>query len=179
MALNQCKECGHNISSKAKTCINCGAPVKKNSATAIGCLTIIAIFVVILIIGKFTGDGEDSYTPVDNTDLLKYGFTRYAHKNINIREGRGKNFKKVSTLRRGDVVRVDSIENDWGVVYKNYGKLGYVYSPLLKHSPLPDFEIVSWNWRSDPDYGTKGYVIWRVQVRNNTSNYVIFTVSAI
>jgi SH3 domain-containing protein/zinc ribbon protein len=173
LALKQCKECGHDISSKAKECMNCGAPVKKTSVTRVIVLLFILIFAVVLLFDKHIGKNKTTYSsPVDNTDLLKYGLERYAHKSLNVREGRGKNFKKVDTINRGDVVRVDSIENDWGVVYKHKIKLGYVFSPLLEYAPLPDFEIVSWNWRKDPDFGTNGTVIWRVQVRNNTSNYV-------
>jgi len=37
MALTKCKECGKEISKKAKICPHCGAPVKKKT----GCLTIV------------------------------------------------------------------------------------------------------------------------------------------
>ncbi len=53
MALNNCKECGNEVSSKAKTCPNCGAPVKAGCSK--GCLTAIGIFFLIGLIGSFIG----------------------------------------------------------------------------------------------------------------------------
>ncbi|KAF0844354.1 hypothetical protein FNL37_1798 [Methylovorus glucosotrophus] len=49
MALIKCKECKSQISSKAKVCPNCGAPVKKE-ATLLGCLTVFLLvgFVIFL-----------------------------------------------------------------------------------------------------------------------------------
>lgn len=48
MAMINCKECGKEISNKAKTCPNCGSPVTKN----IGCgwLILVIVFVVFIII---------------------------------------------------------------------------------------------------------------------------------
>ncbi|MGD9733588.1 MAG: zinc ribbon domain-containing protein [Desulfamplus sp.] len=47
MALQKCKECGKEVSTKADSCPNCGAKVKKQ----IGCLqSIFWIFLVLLII---------------------------------------------------------------------------------------------------------------------------------
>jgi len=31
MALIKCKECGHEVSTSAKACSNCGAPLKKDN----------------------------------------------------------------------------------------------------------------------------------------------------
>ena len=47
MALKRCKECGGQVSSKAKMCPGCGAPVKQTSAGC-GCLSVIVIAVVIV-----------------------------------------------------------------------------------------------------------------------------------
>jgi zinc-ribbon domain len=47
VALKKCKECGHSISSKAKACPNCGAPIKKGSNIKIGCLGAVIIFLAI------------------------------------------------------------------------------------------------------------------------------------
>ncbi len=43
MALIECSECKKSISSKAKTCPECGAPVKQAQNTALGCLGLIMI----------------------------------------------------------------------------------------------------------------------------------------
>lgn len=47
MALIKCKECGKEISNKAKTCPHCGAKVKKSAS--MGCL--VMIIVIVLVIG--------------------------------------------------------------------------------------------------------------------------------
>ena len=48
MALIKCKECGKEVSTKAKSCPNCGAKVKKN----IGCLqSLFFIFLALFFIG--------------------------------------------------------------------------------------------------------------------------------
>jgi hypothetical protein len=50
MALIKCKECGSEISSKAKACPHCGAPTKKEGIQP-GCLGRILILVGILVLG--------------------------------------------------------------------------------------------------------------------------------
>ncbi len=49
MALRKCKECGKEVSSKAKECPNCGAPVRKKVGGCGGCLTIIVVGIVAAI----------------------------------------------------------------------------------------------------------------------------------
>jgi len=76
MALTKCKECGKEVSTKAKECPSCGAPVK--SSSSVGCLTIIAIIFVIGMIGSLF-DNDKSYkstktqTSAPKSDLEKYG----------------------------------------------------------------------------------------------------------
>ena len=36
-------------------------------------------------------------------------------------------------------------------------------------SNLAAAEIIGWNWRKDPSFGTKGTIKWNVQVRNKSS----------
>lgn len=43
MALKTCKECGKEVSSKAKQCPGCGAPVKSGMGLGKGCLVVIAV----------------------------------------------------------------------------------------------------------------------------------------
>jgi hypothetical protein len=40
MALKKCTECNNEVSSKAKICPQCGAPVKQNISSGVGCLII-------------------------------------------------------------------------------------------------------------------------------------------
>jgi hypothetical protein len=60
MALIKCKECGNDVSKKAKTCPNCGAPVGPKQY---GCGTLIIVCLVALfIIGIFFNDNESTPT---------------------------------------------------------------------------------------------------------------------
>ena len=57
MALKPCKECGNQISDKAKTCPNCGAKQPKKMGVF---AWIAVIFVVLLVIGAIAGGEEGS-----------------------------------------------------------------------------------------------------------------------
>jgi hypothetical protein len=69
-------------------------------------------------------------------------------------------------------VEVDSLQSNWWVVYRDGQRLGFASNEVLESEPIPPIEIADWNWYSDPDFGTDGAIIWTVQVRNNTSDYV-------
>lgn len=61
MAMRKCKDCGGQVSARAKQCPNCGAPMKKSS----GCLNaIVLIFLVIVVIGIVSSISDnDSASP--------------------------------------------------------------------------------------------------------------------
>lgn len=60
MALVKCKECGHEVSKKAETCPNCGAPVKQKP-TQYGCGTLILLaFIVFIFIGVFSSNDSSN-----------------------------------------------------------------------------------------------------------------------
>lgn len=61
MATKKCKDCGHEISTKAKACPNCGAPAGSKQY-GLGALVLVIIVIVILI-GVFSGN--QSSTPSD------------------------------------------------------------------------------------------------------------------
>ena len=66
MALTKCKECGKEVSTKAKECPGCGAPVK--SSSSVGCLTIIAVIFVIGMIGSlFDNDKSEKSSRTEST----------------------------------------------------------------------------------------------------------------
>lgn len=57
MALKKCKECGKEISTKAKTCPGCGAPVKaapKQIKTKTGCLIIGGVILFIILLFNYS-----------------------------------------------------------------------------------------------------------------------------
>ena len=55
MALRKCRECGHDVSTEAKNCPNCGAPpVRKTSTLAIVILVLLIVFVGIPLLGHIS-----------------------------------------------------------------------------------------------------------------------------
>jgi hypothetical protein len=185
MALIECKECAHTISKNAESCPNCGAPLKRKKGR-IGCGTFLLLIIVgLYFIGKFSSN--DSSVTTDNKTYNEINTAtsttntttpavprdlRYAHTTINIRAGAGKSHKVVGKLYRGDVVEVKSVENWWAKISVDGIDKGYVFERLLQYDPVPSLEIASWNWYKDPDFGTDGAVIWNVEVRNNTNQYI-------
>ena len=64
MALKKCKECGNEVSTKAKKCPNCGAPVKASSS--VGCLTIIGVIFLIGLFGSLFDEKDSTTTTKTN-----------------------------------------------------------------------------------------------------------------
>jgi hypothetical protein len=61
MALHKCADCGHDVSSSAQTCPNCGAPRKKKNV-ALGLLATAVIFVLFLAMLNFAGNRPEATT---------------------------------------------------------------------------------------------------------------------
>jgi hypothetical protein len=61
MALIKCKECGQEVSKKAKTCPGCGAPVKAQTS---GCAWLFLIGIIFMVVvggsGVFSGTGSSA-----------------------------------------------------------------------------------------------------------------------
>ncbi len=62
MALRPCKECGQQISIDAKACPHCGKK-QANSRAAVGCLTLVALLIVLGIVGSLNRDRVEAPTP--------------------------------------------------------------------------------------------------------------------
>ncbi len=64
MATRKCKDCGNQVSTHAKQCPHCGAPVKRNS----GCGFIVALVLGIIIVSSIMSDKTSpSSTPSPTT----------------------------------------------------------------------------------------------------------------
>ena len=138
MALKKCKECGHEVSTKAESCPHCGAKQKRKGIGCLGCFGVILILIFLAIFSaNFTAYkqkvAEDNIQ--SHSETPTYGNLKYAHRTINIRKGPGKSHEVVGHLKRGDVVEVKGIENKWAKVSVNNVYKGYVYEPLLKPNP--------------------------------------------
>ena len=187
MALRKCKECGTQVSTKAKTCPSCGAPVGyKVSFWS----TFLLVVFVMFIIGYCSNDKlkqsvkpdispKTSQSPKRNTQKE---YTFIASKTMNIRSAPGLKFPVKGQLLKGDKVPVLERNGDW-ILIKKGSLLGYVYETnaeapnvekrgIVATENRQKYEIVSWTWRADPEFGGDGSVIWTVEVKNNTSSYV-------
>ena len=59
MALRKCSECGHEVSTGAKACPNCGAPPPHNFAMLAG-NAIVLLFLAFVVISVISSDGTSS-----------------------------------------------------------------------------------------------------------------------
>jgi hypothetical protein len=69
MALNPCKECGTEVSTEAKACPKCGAPISK-SKVAGGCLVLILLAAVFLIFVMVVGSNGRSSSDSSTNDQV-------------------------------------------------------------------------------------------------------------
>lgn len=178
MALKNCRECGKEVSTKADKCPHCGAPVKKEVSlfTAVILIFIaIWLFVGIMEEPKVT-KAKKTYSTKNNPRNIPKAkeprLKRYVHANVNVRKGSGTGHEIVYKLKRGDVVDIGKVSKGWAEIYVNNVKKGFASSKLLKNNPIPNIEIIDFNWRTDPDFAGSGAVIWNVKLQNNTREYL-------
>ena len=75
MALKKCTECGHEVSTKAKKCPNCGAPVPVDTnPVALAVSSVIVLAVVLFVcsggLGKCSDGGSSSTSWQDRADEI-------------------------------------------------------------------------------------------------------------
>ena len=181
MALKPCKECGHEVSTSAKTCPHCGVgnPAPKEGVSALRLLAFVFLSALIIILLAYAVEESRREAPPSSASVSRTQppprstrKARWAHSAVNVRGGRGTQYPVVAKLNRGERIEVDSLRQGWYVVYRAGNRVGYTSASVLQSQPLPPFEVVSFNWYKDGDFGGSGAVIWNVQVRNNTSEYV-------
>lgn len=176
MALKKCKECGKEVAESATTCPHCGVshPARASMSLGAGCLVIFVLVVLVGILAETCSPTPSSSTGVPrSTPATQRGReTRWVHGAANVRSARNVSAAVVTQLNRGASVEVDSLSSGWYRVFRAGRPIGYAAASVLKDAPIPPFEIVSWNWHSDPSFGVDGSIIWNVEVRNNTPEYV-------
>jgi uncharacterized protein YgiM (DUF1202 family) len=102
-----------------------------------------AAVILALILGG-CGDRQQQGTPgsvqnslqENNRSHSKFLPTKYVHNTVNVRAGAGTHFKIIGKLYKGDKIEIDSLKNNWAIVYKNGERKGYVYANLLKDHPF-------------------------------------------
>ncbi len=63
---------------------------------------------------------------------------------LNVREGKGKDFKVIKKLKKGDKINVVSNEGEWTQISLEDGKIGYVSSEFISNKPKDNKEKSSW-----------------------------------
>ena len=137
-------------------------------------ITLAILFVFALWIASSEKKTSETTEPLPSTSIERFRpqlRTMWAHGTVNIRAGRGTEHPVVARLRRGESIQVDSLVNGWYRAWKNGRPIGYVAASVLHDRPLPDVEIVSWNWHIErlPGWTT---VTWVAQLRNNTRRHI-------
>ncbi len=61
MAINKCKECGGEVSDKAKTCPKCGAPVKKSGVSVVA--IVVAAFFILIVFAMISQEFKTATAP--------------------------------------------------------------------------------------------------------------------
>jgi len=77
MALKNCKECGKEVSSKAKSCPHCGAPIKKKTSLFTWFITIIICFIVVSNIIPSSLETNTAQVPLTREGKIKSQFSEW------------------------------------------------------------------------------------------------------
>ena len=118
MALTKCRECGHDVSTAARTCPNCGAPpVKKNSTLALVLLILVIVFVGLPFLGHTRRSAE-----------------RYGNRQVVLR-------KELSYL--SDIPEVAWIEIERNSVYVGFSSLPSDWEMIIKGAALRGNEALN------------------------------------
>jgi len=134
MALIECKECGHQVSKKAKKCPSCGAPVPFQFG--MGCIIAIVAAVIIIVALASNGNSEQ---PVAKQGTATAGHGRQEHirflvkpTRLNVRSGPGLKHKIVGSVKRGSMVKSIERKSGWHRISAQPGvPEGWVYGKLL------------------------------------------------
>lgn len=122
----------------------------------------------------FLPQNQDNHETLQSTSTEDKK-TKYAHTSINIRSGPSTDYKIVTTIHKGDSLKIGLVQNGWAKAYINGQEIGYIYAKLLKDIPperKPAVEIKSWDWSLDESYGKNGILIWKATFKNNTDKYI-------
>ena len=84
MALKNCNECNKEVSSKAKTCPNCGAPIKQKTSLFTWLVTIIIIFIVVVQIVPLSNDTSAVQAPLTREEGIRNQFSQWDGSHIKL-----------------------------------------------------------------------------------------------
>src|SRR2546425_2108898 len=155
--LIECPECKRQVSDQAESCPDCGHPIKPSAheipptTPKEGSAPIFLVLSVIALVLSLNTPRLLLFFPLMGT----FGCAAISL----LRKEKGR-IGAVLVLVCGGGLWVLS---EMGSVSPQGG----VNSPNLDAA-----EITHWNWRKDPDFGTRGTIKWDVQVRNKSSQNI-------
>ena len=153
MALTKCRECGHDLSTAAKTCPNCGArSVKKNSTLALVLLILVIVFVGLPFLGKIKRSAEPngggrvkpSSVPVTQSQVLREELSYLS----DIPEVAWIEVEKNSVY-----VGFSLLPNDWEMIIKGAALRGNKATNFGCHVWAVDADKKGWRPGDSPFYG--------------------------
>jgi len=182
MALKKCKECGHEISTKAKTCPNCGASNKSSFSTAgIVLISFFGVILVFLLIGNWSDEShKTSYVGKKSTatsqdkpykptspkfEILEYIVNTPT---LNIRSEPTKDSTIIAKLKMGDSVYIKETENtdsDWWKIksLEGYVAKKYLIAKTAIGSAKRNIEIIKFNWTN-----SYGIAKFNIKIKNTS-----------
>lgn len=172
MAMKPCRECGHEVSTSAKTCPNCGVRHPAGSKGAVlGCLGLLVLIGMCSFLMDDTTTTSTSSPTASSTASGSMVQQAYAPRAVNIRKGPGTEYPVVRTLQARETVFLgDKTENGWRAVHPSRlakDTVGYVREDLVvlgSPPPLPDLQVLETRYESER-YGP-GWIVGKV--KNNT-----------
>lgn len=187
MALKKCRECGHEVSTGAKACPNCGVRYPASSIGASpgarGCLWLIGGLVLIGMCTSLLDTGSDAGTTSrsssinrsDQTGRRGPGQRYHAPRTINVRSGPGTNHAVTYQLDPADLTFVGSPNaNGWAAVYSGPAAsdtAGYVKRELLRRGNPPELMMMSYDSEYIDRYGSSAIVARIINTTNSTMRY--------
>lgn len=129
MGLIKCKECGHEVSKKAKTCPNCGNKTKPGVFKQI-VLGLVGAFVIITVIGAFTDDsGGGPATTAEDEPVITVPSSQKAFVDA-VRKAQGAADEASNDMAKGGVraTRADEVCQALGSSGRAIGWVGEIDS---------------------------------------------------
>lgn len=158
MALTNCNECDREISRKAKTCPNCGAPIKKND-TASGLLLVAILFGLFL----YWGDDAPSEDELEEQYKLARGLPAQQ-----VCENAFEYKKLLNMSEEADASKFITIAKNKVTFYSE--KCDAENAPNLSKSAAPPYAIVK---QEDLSYGGIRRVQYRIQLPEHYPSTVV------
>lgn len=173
MAMKPCRECGHEVSTSAKTCPNCGVRHPAGSKGAVlGCLGLLVLVGMCSFLMDDTMTTTSTSSPTASSTASGSTVQQaYAPRAVNIRKGPGTEYPVVRTLQERETVFIgERTENGWRMVHSSRlarDTVGYVRADLVipgNPPPLPDLQVL--DTKHEPERYGYGWATGRI--RNNT-----------